>query len=194
MKRLLLFAVLALSGLPLRAQEEARTALIVGCDYPGEALRLPSPLRDARALAAMLKDRLGFEVTLLPNPGRKQLLDGIDRFGEAVGKRGGVGLFYFSGHGAQHDGENFILPTGATISFREDLATEAVAAQRVVTRMEAAGNRVNLLFLDSCRNNPLPSSRQKSALAKGLAGMNAASGMLIGFATARSPVANGSDP
>ncbi len=189
---LVCLAILLGTWLPPACAEEARTALVVGCDYPGSALRLPSPVADARALAGTLEKQLGFQVTLLPNPNRKQLLEAMDRFGETLGKRGGVGLFFFSGHGAQHDGDNYLIPAGAALSFREDLPTEAIAAERVVTRMEAAGNRVNLLFLDACRNNPLPSSRQKAALAKGLSGMNAANGMLIGFATARNTVANDS--
>ena len=182
-----------LGKLSAEAQEkETRTALVIGCDYKGTALELPSPIADASALAGTLEKQLGFQVTLLPNPSRKQLLEAMDRFGETLGKHGGVGLFYFSGHGAQHEGDNYLIPSSATLGFREDLPTEAVTAERVVTRMEAAGNRVNLLFLDACRNNPLPSSRQKAAMAKGLSGMNAANGMLIGFATARNTVANDS--
>jgi hypothetical protein len=173
--------------LPVGA-EEARTALLVGCNYEGSGLELPSPVKDVKALAEVLKNRLGFEVTLLINPKRKEFIETIDRFGERLGQRGGVGLVYFSGHGAQHEGENYLIPAGTDIKYREDLPTEAVAAHRAVTRMDAAGNRVNLLFLDACRNNPLPSSRQKD-LVKGLAGMTAANGMLIGFATARNTAA-----
>ena len=192
MKSLLLLCTLGLLGALSAAAQENRTALVVGCDYQGTGLQLPSPVADARGLAATLEKQLGFRVTLLPNPTRKQLSDAMDRFGETLTQRGGIGLFYFSGHGAQQDGTNYLIPNGANLGYREDLPTEAIAAERVVTRMEAAGNRVNLLFLDACRNNPLPSSRQKAALAKGLGGMNAANGMLIGFATARNTVANDS--
>lgn len=172
--------------------KEARTALVVGCDYTGTSLELPSPIADAKALAEKLETQLGFQVTLLKNPNRKQLIDETERFGEELGKRGGVGLFYFSGHGAQHEGENYLIPAGASLSFREDLPTEAVTAGRMVTRMDGADNRISLLFLDACRDNSLPSSRKKATPAKGLSGMNAARGMLIGFATARNTVANDS--
>jgi Caspase domain/Putative peptidoglycan binding domain len=190
--RILGVVLLSLSLATFTVAQENRTALVIGCDYRGTGLQLPSPLQDARALGARL-GQVGFagsHVTLLLNPTRKQMLEAIEAFGAALSTRGGVGLFYFSGHGAQHDGENFLIPAQSTIGYREDLPGEAVSAQRVVTRMEAAGNRVSLLFLDACRNNPLPSSRSKTALVKGLGGMNAANGMLIGFATARNAVAN----
>lgn len=192
MKRLLCCLILTLfPAFPraVRAQQpqgqpEARTALVVGCDYKGTSLELPSPVQDARAVAAALENQLGFDVTFFSNPDRREFLNGIDRFGDQLKRRGGVGLFYFSGHGAQHEGENYLLPNRTTLGFREDLPSEAVTAQRVVTRMEAAGNGLNLLFLDACRNNELPSSRQKGALAKGLAQMGTAQGVLIGYATA----------
>lgn len=168
---------------------EARTALIIGCDYKNSGMQLPSPLQDAASIAGVLETRLGFKVTVLSNPTRKEMLGAIDKFGAALAQSGGIGLFYFSGHGSQFDGDNFLIPAGAELGFREDLPTEAIAAQRIVTRMEAAQNRVNLLFLDACRTNDLPSTK-KGAFTKGLTGMNAASGMLISFASAKNTAAN----
>jgi hypothetical protein len=188
----LAFVTLLLAGHALGQSAENRTALVVGCDYRGTGLELPSPARDANALSTVLRDRLGFQVVTLLNPTRRGLIDAIDDFGAAVEKRGGVGLFYFSGHGAQHEGENYLIPTGAVLRFREDLPTETVAASRVLTRTEAARNPVNLIFLDACRNNELPSSKHKDVLANGLTGMQAVTGMLIGFATAKNNVANDS--
>ena len=198
---ILLAVILALS-LRAHGQNEGRTALVVGCDYEGSPLKLPSPVRDAENIDKVLREKLGFDVKLLRNPSRKVLMDEIDLLGEKLGRRkgasgnqsspDGVGLFYFSGHGAQHEGTNYLLPQGAEVKFREDLPSEAVDAQRVVTRMQAANNRVNLLFLDACRNNPLPSSTQKGSLVNGLTGMNRARGLLIGFATGRDTVARDS--
>ena len=161
---------------------EARIALVVGCDYPGTELQLPSPGKDAKGFADKLQ-ALGFDATLLLNPNRKQLLDAIDALGQKLVDRHGVGVFYFSGHGAQEEGENYLIPCNSAVRFREDLPTEAIAAQRAVTRMENAGNRANLLFLDACRTKLLSASH-KDLGPEGLAKMNAANGMLIGFATA----------
>ena len=171
---------------------ERRMALVIGCSYPESELTLPSPVKDARAMKRKLGE-VGFagkDVRLLENPTRKEMMEAIDAFGEELGRQGGVGVFYFSGHGAQHEGENYMFPAKAAIGFREDLPGEGIAASRMITRMESAKNRVNLVFLDACRNNPLPSSKKKTGLGKGLAGMEAVSGMLIGFATGPNTVAN----
>src|SRR5204863_3358008 len=106
--------------------------LVIGCDYAGTPRQLPSPVRDAEALVAKLRE-VGFaakDITVLKNPGRKQMLDAIDAFGETLVSRGGAGFFFFSGQGAQHEGENYLIPAGASLAYREDLPTETVAASR----------------------------------------------------------------
>lgn len=164
---------------------DKRYALVVGCDYEGTDRFLPSPGIDARRFAEMLERNLGFAVDLKLNPSRKDLLGAMDRLGESLQASKGVGLFYFSGHGAQHEGENYLLPAGSHVKFQEDLQSEAVSAQMMVTRMEGAGNDLNLLFLDACRDLPLPSAQKKSsgAPSKGLQSMSG-SGILVGFAAA----------
>ena len=76
---------------------------------------------------------------------------------------------------------NFLIPAGTRITGREDLPQEAVNAQRVANRMKEAGNRLNLVFLDACRSNTLP-SRAKAG-SGGLASMRGASGLMFFFAT-----------
>jgi hypothetical protein len=146
-------------------------------------------VRDAERFAkALATPAIGFRVTLLKNPDRRTFLEAIETFGEVIAREKGVGLFYFSGHGMQHEGENYLVPAAADPRFREDLPTDCVAASRVMVRMMAAGNGTNLLFLDACRDSPLPSARNKGAIAPGLAQMSG-SGLLIGFAADSGKVA-----
>lgn len=182
-RRLLWFFLLAPALLHAQTGGELRTALVIGCDYSGTGIQLPSPAKDARAIASKLES-LGFAVTIRINPDLAEFEKVSNEFSSDLKLRKGVGLFYFSGHGAQVDERNYLIPHNASLSFREDLRTRAYAAQDIVTRMEAAGSRLNLLFLDACRTNELPSSSSKN-LTKGLAGMEAAAGMLISFASAR---------
>ncbi len=175
------------------AQEptEARTALVIGVgNYADRYFNtLEAPETDAQAMAEKLK-ALGFDVTLKLNATRREMLAVTDTFGETLAKRQGVGLFYFSGHGslkADEPDPNFLIPTGTTISSREDLPQEAFNAQRVANRMKEAGNRLNLIFLDACRDNALP-SRSKDA-AGGLSAMRGASGLMFFFATQPNQIA-----
>jgi hypothetical protein len=93
-----------------------------------------------------------------------------------------VGLFYFSGHGVQINGRNYIIPVGARVKGERDVEYESVDVGRVLGKMEDAGNRMNLVILDACRDNPF--ARSFRSAASGLAAMDAASGTFIAYATA----------
>ena len=96
--------------------------------------------------------------------------------GDRLKASGGVGLFYFAGHGVQVNGENFLVSTDSDIRNEDEVADDAVNAQVVLEKMQSAGNRMNLIVLDACRNNPF-AVKSRSA-ANGLATMNAPSGSL----------------
>ena len=96
-------------------QPEKRTALVIGnAAYASGPLR--NPINDARAMAKALED-LSFEVTLKENLDQKQMKREIQAFGEKL-QKGGVGLFYYAGHGIQVNGHNYLLPVGRRSSMK----------------------------------------------------------------------------
>ena len=100
-----------LTGASQAVAGEARGALVIGnAAYDSAPLR--NPVNDARAMAATLRD-LSFAVTTLENASLTEMKRAIDDFGDGLRRRGGVGLFYFSGHGVQNQGRNFLIPVGA---------------------------------------------------------------------------------
>lgn len=166
----LVFAFLFMSAIFLFAQGSAaipRFALVIGnSSYTGMP-RLRNPVNDATDLAACLKV-LGFNVTLLTNANRKAINQAIVAFREALAAdRQSEGVFFFAGHGVQTKGVNYLMPVGADIHAEVDLDDEAVSAQKVLGSLEEARNRVNLVILDACRDNPLPSTLRSST--RGLA-------------------------
>ena len=83
-----------------------RTALVIGnSNYDLGPLK--NPVNDAIDIANSLRE-LGFDVTLLKNAGQNKMRRAINNFGRTL-RDGGVGLFYFSGHGIQVDGKNFLM-------------------------------------------------------------------------------------
>ena len=130
---------------------------------------------------------MGFDVTLLEDVSQTQMKRAIDRFGKKL-RDGGVGLFYFSGHGMQVNGRNYLIPVNANVEAEEDVEYESVDAGRVLAKMESARNGMNLVILDACRNNPLARSFRNAA--QGLATLNAPSGTFISYATAPGSVAS----
>jgi uncharacterized caspase-like protein len=163
---------------------EQRVALIIGnAAYPEAPLR--NPANDASDVAAALRE-LGFDVFLARDSGQREMKQAIRGFGERLAS-GGVGVFYYAGHGLQFKGRNYLVPIGARIDREADIEDEAVDVNFVLAQMEEARNRLNIVILDACRNNPY--ARSSRSVARGLAQMDATSGTLIAFATAPGSIA-----
>jgi len=93
----------------------------------------------------------------LENADRRKMSRAIVDFGEELAKAGGpaTGLFFYAGHGIQVGGDNYLIPIDADISREGDVEAEAVSSDLVLRQMDFAGNAVNIVILDACRNNPL---------------------------------------
>ena len=167
------------------AAPEKRTALVIGnSDY--EIGSLTNPVNDAVDMASTLK-RLGFEVILKKNIRHRDMEEAIEDFGNRL-KRGGVGLFYYAGHGIQINGVNYIIPIGAKIKKESDVKFEAVDANRILDEMGNANNGLNIIILDACRDNPLARNFRSSN--RGLAVISSApEGSFISYATGPGQVA-----
>ena len=133
--------------------KEKRTALVIG-NATYEFYPLTNPVNDARAMRKTLMG-MGFSVKLLENASRRQMEDSIESFGEKLSEIGGVGLFYFSGHGMQVENENYLIPVRENITSEKKVKYNAVNAGLLVESMESANKTsMNIIILDACRNNP----------------------------------------
>jgi hypothetical protein len=163
-----------------------RVALVIGnSEY--ETGPLLNPVNDAKAMANALR-RTGFDVLEYINV--QNLADmkrAVRAFGTKI-QNGGVGLFYYAGHGIQVDGKNYLVPTMARIYSEEEVEYESIDVGFILAQMEIARNRMNILILDACRNNPFARSWRSSAT--GLAFINAPAGTLIAYATSPGSVAS----
>lgn len=161
-----------------------RTALVIGNGEYKNSL-LQNPPNDARAIANALKES-GFVVSIEINASQRVMENAVRNFGKKL-RKGGTGLFYYAGHGIQVNGRNYLVPVGATIESESDVKYEAVDAGLVLGKMEDAGNDLNIVILDACRNNPF--ARSFRSVEQGLARMDAPKGSLIAYATAPGSVA-----
>jgi len=133
-------------------QHVQRLALVIGNGAYLKTAPLNNPINDAVDVTSVLTD-MGFEVVLRLDADQKTMEDAVRYFGRLL-NRGGVGLFYFAGHGVQVEGRNFLLPIDARIESESDVKYEAVDAGLVLGKMEDAENQLNIVILDACRNNP----------------------------------------
>lgn len=183
----ILILLLTFSQLPALA-EKKRIALVIGnSTYHNSPLT--NPVNDARAMEQVLKE-VGFSVTRVENANMKEMEQAVIDFGSSLNKDT-IGLFYFSGHGTQHNGENFLLSTDDHRLVSESLLEyTAIRANYVLKMMQDSESDLNILILDACRNPPKFASTTKSfSREKGLANMNATKGILIAYATAPGEVA-----
>lgn len=182
---LILFIIFLIHPYTLQAATEQRTALVIGnSTYSTGPLK--NPVNDAGDMAKALQ-RAGFTVTLKRNAKLQEMIEAIEDFGNSL-KRGGVGLFYYAGHGVQVNNVNYLLPINARINKESDVRFQSVDAGRVLAEMENANNGVNIVILDACRDNPFGKSFRSAA--RGLAiVVNAPTGTFISYSTGASQVA-----
>jgi hypothetical protein len=159
-----------------------RVALVIG-NARYEKGALINPVNDARLIETSLR-KLGFQVVKAENLNNARLRTMVDDFA-AKAKGADVALFYYAGHAVQAGGENYLLPVDdLAIHSEDDLRGHALPLATMLAKLSVpAGPHVKLLFIDACRDNPLPSASR--SLAGGLAPMAPPpKGSLIVFATA----------
>ena len=165
----------------------ARLALVVGNSHYQHA-PLVNPRNDARDIQQALEG-VGFQVILREDLNRRGLITAINQFSAKLAQQGGVGLFYYAGHGVEIDGVNYILPIGADIQNEADIEFEALNVRRLLRNMEQARNRLNLVIIDACRNNPFSHSFGRTIRTRGLGRMSAPIDSLIASSTASGQIA-----
>lgn len=129
---------------------------------------------------------VGFTVEYGVNLTQRQMKAMIREFGQKL-KAGGQGLFYFAGHGSQLKGRNFLIPVDAEITSEADVEDQGVDANLIMGLMDEAGNGLNVVILDACRNNPF--ARSFRSAGNGLAQLDAPTGTLVAYSTGPGKVA-----
>jgi len=190
---LIALAFLLISDDVASAQSGRRVALVVGVSGYKYVPRLGNPTNDALDISNAFY-RLGFQVQTLIDPDRNGLEDAIRKLGrDAEGADAGV--FYYSGHALEVNGQNLLVPASANIRSERDLRFETVDLDSVLDSVSGR-SKVSLLILDSCRDNPFIKQLAGSSRAVSLRGMgpvDATVGTLIAFSTAPGKTASDGD-
>lgn len=170
---------------------EPRMALLVGNAHYAQGA-LGNPVNDVRLIGGALS-RLGFTVTTLEDADKPTFHGAVVDFCTRLEQAGSaaVALFYYAGHGIQHDGTNYLLPVNANIPSSRHLAVGALRVDEIVAELARMPRKANVIVLDACRNNPLPNMAASSRdVTQGLAALKLpAEGMLVVYSTAAGEVA-----
>ncbi len=172
--------------LAVPAHAEKRVALVIGNSAYEHVPALANPKNDAADMADKL-EALGFEVVrgsdLTLSDMRKTAREFTNKLEGAD-----LSLFFYAGHGLQVNGNNYMAPVDARLGSYDDLDYEVLPMDLIVGAMERK-TKVNLIFLDACRDNPLAENLARSmgtrsgAVGRGLAKLGSGIGTLIAFAT-----------
>jgi uncharacterized caspase-like protein len=163
------------------ASHRPRYALVIG-NRKYSSRELPNAANDANDMASALR-RLNFDVTLQLDVTHEKMDTAVRSFQKKLDKNV-VSLFYYAGHAVQHDGESYLIPIDALeqITAPGHLKYKAVNTAYVLDVMAHAGNGLNIVILDACRDNPLRGFSRSAA--RGLAPPPDAKGVLIAYSTA----------
>lgn len=169
MKNLTLLIIVTISFLMLGMIEkdfnelpEKRIALVIGnSTYKDTPLK--NPVNDADSIANVLRNELDFEVIKVKNANFSEMNTAMNRFDKKLlridkSRYRVVALFYYSGHGMQHDGNTYLLPVRYNVSSPADLKYQAVNFQQLIDRLQFGKHYLSLLMLDACRTNTLTKS------------------------------------
>lgn len=194
---LLTALLIALAGEPSLAAGERKTvaksaprlALVIGNAGYAKLGKLDNPGRDARLMAERLQ-QLGFDVTEVADRDLKAMIADIEAFSEKLRAHGkeAVSVLYYAGHGVESDSVNYLVPVNADIKKRADIAAQSLAVKRVADRLSAAGNQLNILIVDACRDSPFPQGVAPAGTL-GLVPMGAVYGVFIASSTGSGKIA-----
>jgi uncharacterized caspase-like protein len=171
-------------GAPIAAPFGKRIALLIGNGGYQHVPTLPNATNDATALAAALRNA-GFQsVTLKTDLKRDEIMAALSDFARAADSADWA-VVYYSGHGIEYRGANYLIPIDARLLVDRDIDLEAVDIGKVMSTVEGA-KRLRLIILDACRNNPFLDSMKRTiatrAVTRGLAPVEPDAGSLIVYA------------
>jgi hypothetical protein len=132
---------------------------------------------------------LGFTVDKVLNGNLEQMEDAVLNFTRRLSaSRDTYGFFFYAGHGVQSSGENYLIPVEAdNIRSENQLRSRSVSLQFVLDSMSDAGNELNMIVLDACRDNPFSWARGGS---RGLTVLSGApAGSIVMYATSANSIA-----
>jgi len=132
-----------------------RVALVIGNDRYQNLDPLQKAVNDSRAVGDALA-KSGFEVVRVENAVRRTMNQKIVEFAGKVG-RGDTAFFFYSGHGVEIRGQNFLLPVDmpkVQESQEGIVSGEGIPADTVIDQLQSRGAKLVMVVLDACRENP----------------------------------------
>lgn len=178
------------------ASAERRAALVIGNSAYKSVPRLANPSNDAAIVGGMFK-KAGFDIVDIKlDLSVVDMRKALREFGVKA-READVAVVYYAGHGIELDGNNYLIPTDATLETDTDVLDETFPLDRVLFAIEPA-KQLRLVILDACRDNPFAKTMKRTvaarAIGRGLAKVEPTSpNTMIAFAAKAGSTASDGD-
>lgn len=160
---------------------KTKKALCIGIAEYSFADKLKNPINDANDVSTKLLS-LGYETTVVKNPTRVEFLREVRLFEQGL-IDAEVSVIFYAGHGIQSKGINYLIPIDANPKSEQELDIFCIKLDDIINQETVNLEKVNLLILDACRNNPFERTWSRGMNLVGFAPVLAPSGTLISFST-----------
>ncbi len=141
--------------------EEAKTlkgvALVIGQSKYAHITPLTNPANDAREMSKLLTD-MGFDARSVSDRDAAKLARDLERFVEDA-EGADVAFLYYSGHGIEAGGENYLIPVDADEASLGNAGEKLVSLTAVVEKLKQTVP-IAIVLLDACRTSPFPQTAQ----------------------------------
>ncbi|MEO8318556.1 MAG: caspase family protein [Bradyrhizobium sp.] len=163
------------------AQAANRFAFVVGNDTYQNVDPLRKAVNDARSIAQAVQT-IGFQVTLGENLTRRQFIERFSAFENRI-QPGDTAFLFYSGHGVELDGANYLIPVDAPRVAADQqslLKDESISTDNMIQRLKARGSLAQIVVLDACRENPFRQTNGRAiGGSRGLAPTQAPGGVFV---------------
>lgn len=161
-----------------------RIALLIGNGGYIHAPVLANPANDVKALASVLQ-AIGFQsITVKTDLRREETISALRQFATAADNADWA-VIYYSGHGIEFNGINYMIPIDAELRADRDIDLESIDVGKAIAALEGA-RRLRLIVLDACRDNPFASKMRRTmatrSIGRGLARIEPEAGTLVVYA------------
>jgi len=158
---------------------EKRKAVVIGMSNYGGFNYLPNTIKDAEDMTDVFR-KLGFFVTQILNEDPEQLNDDLNKWYNTI-ENNDMAVFYFSGHGMEIEGINYLIPINYNFQSLANVKHKALNVSQVIDNMDERNVRMKLIILDACRSNDFKKTKGMNS-SGGLASITAPKGTFIAFA------------
>ena len=131
-----------------------KVALLIGNYNYQKIEKLQNPSKDIDELGKVLES-IGFKVIKKYNLDSENMEETFYSFQNELNKYDNpISFVYYGGHGVQVDGNNYLIPINIDTRDRMDIKYHATNLNEILDLVDDSHTKVNLLFLDACRNTP----------------------------------------